>query len=326
VSHGAEVLDRGIAAFVAFPQDERAEKTLNTLAMLPEQLSEADLVIYQKEIRRRITTLLSTPGMTESVKEGVLFLDACNEMAVQSLNQSNANSDLTRLRSKIDALESGRIDTPWIASDTKWLESTYEDLLTNVDPSAARQYWLKVAAGADREMAAIARGKLNVIELKLTRAPMEMKFTAVDGRPVDLSELRGKVVLVDFWATWCPPCLAEMPEIKRAYETYHDRGFEIVGISCEFAGVNPGDADDVRGKQLERGKLKLMKFTTRGNLPWPQYYDGMGLNQNAYALRFGVVGIPAMFLLDKEGMLVGTNAPGARMEIGQLVAKLLSNP
>jgi thiol-disulfide isomerase/thioredoxin len=64
-------------------------------------------------------------------------------------------------------------------------------------------------------------------------APIDLKFTAIDGRKVDLETLRGKVVLVDFWASWCQPCMLEIPHVVEAYHRFHDKGFEVVGISFD---------------------------------------------------------------------------------------------
>jgi thiol-disulfide isomerase/thioredoxin len=119
--------------------------------------------------------------------------------------------------------------------------------------------------------------------------PLAFKFTAVDGRAVDLEGLRGKVVLIDCWATWCPPCLREMPHVKAAHDRFHARGFEIVGISSD---------DD---------REALEKFVKENRIPWPQYFDGKG-ELNQFALRFDIGGIPTMWLLDRKGELRDLNA------------------
>jgi peroxiredoxin len=128
-----------------------------------------------------------------------------------------------------------------------------------------------------------ARGFQN--RLSARNKPVHIQFTAVDGRVVNLSEMRGKVVLVDFWGTKCGPCKAELPRVKEAWTKFHDRGLEIVGISC-----------DTDQKELE-------KFVKDQNIPWPQYYDGHQQTDNKFAATFGVDGIPHMFLVDKKGLL-----------------------
>jgi thiol-disulfide isomerase/thioredoxin len=119
--------------------------------------------------------------------------------------------------------------------------------------------------------------------------PLDIRFTALDGRQVDLAKLKGKVVLVEFWSTTCGPCLAEMPAVKAAYETWHARGFEVVAIS------------------LDDKESALRRFIKEKDLPWPQHFDGKGW-ENKYAVQYGVFSIPTMWLLDKRGNLRDTNA------------------
>ena len=134
--------------------------------------------------------------------------------------------------------------------------------------------------------------------------PLDIKFTAVDGREVDMAKLKGKVVLVDFWATWCGPCVAEVTNVVSAYDKLHDKGFEIVGISFDRL----------------KDKEKLVTFTAEKSMKWPQFFDG-GYWTNAFGVKYGINSIPAMWLVDKKGNLRDLNA---RDGLAARVEKLLA--
>lgn len=160
-------------------------------------------------------------------------------------------------------------------------------------PALAEQ----LATDKDAKVATEARAALDLMQSRraLEGAPLELKFTALDRREVDLAKLRGQVVLLDFWATWCSPCLAELPHVKQAYDKLHPRGFEIIGIS------------------LDENQDKLEALLKKKGMTWPQHFDGKGWN-GELAKRFGVTGIPTMVLLDKKGFVRDFNASGDQLE------------
>ncbi len=122
------------------------------------------------------------------------------------------------------------------------------------------------------------------------------------GKPLSVANYKGKVVLVDFWATWCGPCVGELPNVLKAYEKYHQKGFEILGVS------------------LDSDKAKLTAFIEKQKMPWQQYFDGKGWG-NKLAGKYGVSSIPATYLLDGEGKIIAKNLRGEALEVE--LAKIL---
>ena len=112
------------------------------------------------------------------------------------------------------------------------------------------------------------------------------------------------VVLVDFWATWCGPCVAELPNVLEAYRKYHDRGFQIIGIS------------------LDKDLNALTAFIKGHDMSWPQYFDGKGW-ENKLAARYGIRSIPTTFLLDGKGRIVARDLRGNALpaELAKLLGK-----
>ena len=157
----------------------------------------------------------------------------------------------------------------------------------------------------DDDVAEQAKETIVAIQTKKTlqSTPLEMKFTAIDGTEVDVTKMRGKVLLIDFWATWCAPCMEELPNLKKAYAKLHERGFEIIGIS-----------GDVHKKELE-AVLKKQGMT------WLQYFNNQG-GESELMKRFGISAYPTMWLVDKKGMVVDFEAKGKDLSVK--IEKLLA--
>jgi thiol-disulfide isomerase/thioredoxin len=139
-------------------------------------------------------------------------------------------------------------------------------------------------------------------ELVVGKAFPDFDEKDLDGKKLSVSGYKGKVLLVDFWATWCGPCVGELPNVLKTYEKYHGKGFEIVGIS------------------LDKEHDALTGFIKDKKVAWRQYFDGKGW-ENKLAQQYGIQSIPATFLLDGQGNIIGRDLRGDAL--GEAVGKAL---
>jgi len=136
----------------------------------------------------------------------------------------------------------------------------------------------------------------------------------VDGKPVSLADLKGKVVLVDFWATWCPPCVASIPALSEMAQKYHDKGFVILGINVDAMH------EDVQ--EAKKALPVVRRFLVRHRVTWTNLLNGQGTGDFAAAYR--VEQIPANFLVGRDGRIVAVEQSGEMLE--QAVIRALGGP
>lgn len=241
----------------------------------PKNPGRYDAALFEAMVgRAREMAGVAAPGMPAVTLDDIL-------KAEDATPETKSEASFITVMQSLEAAEESGDTTAWMAKAEKHLKDFPAEKRNSMVESKIKS----IKAAAD-----------------LKTKPLDLKFTAVDGREVDLSKMQGKVVLIDFWATWCGPCVAELPNVLKAYKELHPKGFEIIGIS------------------LDSDKAKLESFVKERGMEWPQYFDGKSW-KNEISSQYGINSIPAMWLVNKKGMVVSTNARGG---LEEKVAKLLA--
>jgi peroxiredoxin len=172
---------------------------------------------------------------------------------------------------------------------------------------AEKAYRRVLGAGdVDPQIKKMASGSLERIgtlkKLKIGSETIPFTVKDTEGRSISPSDYKGKVILLDFWATWCSPCRMEMPNVKKVYDRYHGKGFDIIGVSFD----NNGDAFE--------------RYIKEEDLEWRQIFDGKGWKAEVGRL-YAVSSIPTTYLLDRQGRIRYKNLRGDDLE--KAVVKLL---
>ncbi len=162
-----------------------------------------------------------------------------------------------------------------------------EQGFANSENERLKQQSAQITAGAKQRM-------------ELVGKPLEVEGKTLEGSDLDFSKYKGKVVLVDFWATWCVPCLEELPNLRKNYEDYKDKGFEVIGVN------------------LDQDPQALSGFLTSQQLPWAN------IRGSEMAKKCGVDTIPFVVLLDQNGVVLDLHVQGKAL--GEKLTKLLGPP
>ena len=261
-------------------------ESLMMLGQMGDEKAEADMTTYAK-------TLVDSPepGVAREARRLLVVADAREAFETGKLD---AAPGLVKRTAELLTADPDDTQTAMLAMQ---LANAFEHSEGGEEHAAAAYatfgpLFAKSGNAQIREMAESFAGTLR--RLSLPGKPMEITGTILGGGAFDQKALAGKVVLVDFWATWCGPCVAEMPNILAQYEKYHAKGFEVVGVS------------------LDEDRAALEAFVAEKKLPWPILFEQSGGEgwRHPMATKYGISGIPQLILIGRDGNVITLNARG----------------
>jgi thiol-disulfide isomerase/thioredoxin len=261
-------------------------ESLMMLGQMGDEKAEADMVAYAG-------TLVDSPEPAVA-REARRLLVVADARSTFETGKLDAAPGLVKRTAELLAADPDDTQTAMLAMQ---LATAFEHAEGGEEHAAAAYatfgpLFAKSGNAQVRELAESFAGTLR--RLALPGKPMEITGTLLGGGAFDQKALAGKVVLVDFWATWCGPCVAEMPNILAQYEKYHAKGFEVVGVS------------------LDEDRAALEAFVAEKKLPWPILFEQSGGEgwRHPMATKYGISGIPQLILIGRDGNVITLNARG----------------
>ena len=272
--------------------DPAAKMKLESLMMLGrfgDEKAAADMATYA-------ATLINSPSK-DLAKEAQRLVVVSEAQQILSSGDAKAAEGLVQKTTAMLAADPDDIQTAGLAMQ---LAGAFEHMPGGeaVAAAAYRSFGPAMAKSSNEQIQKMGEGFAGTLRrLSLPGHPMEINGTLLNGKPFDQKTLAGKVVLVDFWATWCGPCVAEIPNVLEQYEKYHKDGFEVVGIS------------------LDQEREALEKFVAEQKVPWPILFEepkGDGW-QHPLATFYGISGIPTVVLIGRDGNVITLDARGEKL-------------
>ena len=272
--------------------DPAAKMKLESLMMLGrfgDEKAAADMATYA-------ATLINSPSK-DLAKEAQRLVLVSDAQQILSTGDAKAAEGLVAKTAAMLAADPDDVQSAGLAMQ---LAGAFEHMPGGeaVAAAAYRSFAPVMAKSSNEQIQKMGEGFAGTLRrLSLPGHPMEINGTLLNGKPFDQKTLAGKVVLVDFWATWCGPCVAEIPNVLEQYEKYHKDGFEVVGIS------------------LDQEREALEKFVTDQKLPWPILFEepkGEGW-QHPLATFYGISGIPTVVLIGRDGNVITLDARGEKL-------------
>lgn len=248
-------------------------------------LAKAKEYFKQKEYAKALQLIdeeIKKQGETEVLVSSRYYILMKMEKYHKALEPALKKEELAKKKNPWDCLDIANLYLKLKNKDEAfaWLTKTVDR--GYIDYMDLQEEAEKSGIAADPRLA----GLVNKIKqnIGIGKPAKDFTVTLLDGKTFQLSQEKGKVMLIDFWATWCPPCRAELPLIQEYYKKLHKKGFDIIGIS------------------LDSKEEKLRQFIKEKKIPWRIAFSGQGWDDKTSDL-YGVISIPSYWLIDKKGNL-----------------------
>ena len=234
-----------------------------------------DILLRHSQQARRIDNEYILPSTSEKRKE-----ELSQQMQQVQLSQNIAVRQL--LEKNTDVLMSAFLVT-YFDNDAE----TYADLFEAVDNGLKEKY-------ADNQFVKYVDNKVRT-NLGPGRMAPEIAMPDPDGKTRKLSDLRGKVVMIDFWASWCRPCRMENPNVVKLYKKYHDKGFEIYSVS------------------LDKDRTQWLRAIDQDGLEWANHVSDLNGWTSSGGATYGITSVPSTVLIDRQGRIIARNLRGEQL-------------
>ncbi len=304
----AEVVSDGVSLYLLSPRDKQYLKQAAPSAnVIPAVLSQARgaLLPTVAGSPRFLDRLFSQPGVTVTLGTPLTVAGVSTDTVTTTLPSQGSNQmQVIFSIATTDHLLRRVTETASFTQAGKPHTFTHTETVIDQAPGTAltaKDFLFVPPPGAKKVAPEAMQPPMYDPRLKPGARPFAIAARDLSGKPLSLAQYRGKVVLMDFWATWCGPCVGEMPNVIAAYKKYHAQGFDVVGIS------------------LDQDKTALTSFLKQNKMPWRQIYDGKGWGSEIPG-RYGVRAIPFGLLLNRDGTIAAVEARGEALPAAIQVA------